>query len=127
MQKDFDGWNLIKKKIDSKNVNLHYREREIWWCSLGLNVGSEEDGKGPSSLRPVVIIRGFNKNLCLVVPLSSSLKDNLYYFKLRSGEKEVSALISHFKSLDTKRLRKRIGYLDKEYFAKLKQALKSLF
>jgi hypothetical protein len=43
MQKDFDKWNTEKKIVDAKIVNteLFFYAREIWWCSVGLNVGVE--------------------------------------------------------------------------------------
>ena len=44
MKKDFDNWNKEKKKINYKNTNRFYHAREIWWCSLGVNVGFEQDG-----------------------------------------------------------------------------------
>ena len=46
MKKDFDDWNKNKKVINDDNENKLYHTRELWWCSLGLNVGSEQDGTG---------------------------------------------------------------------------------
>ena len=45
--KEFDKWNELKKKLHNseKPKKFYFREREIWWCSLGLNIGFEEDGK----------------------------------------------------------------------------------
>ena len=40
MRKNFDNWNNKKKKINEENfLDLFFHEREIWWCSLGLNKG----------------------------------------------------------------------------------------
>ena len=39
MQKDFDGWNDVKKKTHIENSRPFFREREVWWASLGLNMG----------------------------------------------------------------------------------------
>ena len=65
MQKDFDKWNLEKKSIHSNQEFPFYNEREIWWCSLGVNVGFEQDGTGQKFDRPVLVIKGFNKNTFL--------------------------------------------------------------
>lgn len=47
MIKDFDKWNKSKKEIDSNNNYLPlYHERQIRWCRLGINIGSEQDGTG---------------------------------------------------------------------------------
>lgn len=40
-QKDFDGWNEKKKKIGEDVCNIYFKEREIWWCSIGINIGYE--------------------------------------------------------------------------------------
>jgi hypothetical protein len=45
--KDLDRWNELKKKIDSYPADNvpYFHEREIWFCSIGHNVGFEQDGK----------------------------------------------------------------------------------
>ena len=44
--KNFDGWNVKKKLADAKLSNApFFKERDIWWMSIGINVGYEEDGK----------------------------------------------------------------------------------
>ena len=45
MQKDFDGWNEVKIETNGEEPR-RYTVREIWWCRLGANVGTEQDGKG---------------------------------------------------------------------------------
>ncbi len=61
MDKDFDTWNTQKKSIDSELISLPYQERDIWWCSVGVNIGYEEDGHGKRAERPVLIVRGFSR------------------------------------------------------------------
>lgn len=63
MAKLFDLWNFSKKSINEHGTIRYCHEREIWWCSIGVNVGFEQDGTGQHFDRPVVVIRGFNKNL----------------------------------------------------------------
>jgi hypothetical protein len=53
MEKDFDGWGQRKKKIDSFVRFQHPKEKEIWWCRVGLNIGTEVYGKGKDYMRPV--------------------------------------------------------------------------
>ncbi len=70
--KNFDSWNLHKKSIHQNGVNKYYSQQEIWWCSLGTNIGFEEDGSGFVGERPVLIIRGFNRHNMF----SSSIDDS---------------------------------------------------
>ena len=126
MKKDFDKWNKIKKVTDNEPARL-YTVREVWWCRLGVNVGFEQDGSGDLFLRPVVIIRGFGKETCLIVPLTASFKE--HELRLSIGliqEKEAKALLSQVRVVDTRRLVEKIGFLDKEIFTKLRKAVKGL-
>ncbi len=41
MQKDFDSWNKIKNVLDTKEQKFFFKEGEIWWMSVGLNVAKE--------------------------------------------------------------------------------------
>jgi hypothetical protein len=74
MLKDFDTWNSRKKTIDLSAINPPYLERDIWWCSLGVNIGFEENGDNENSERPVIIFRGFSKELCWIIPLTTSIR-----------------------------------------------------
>lgn len=47
--KDFDSWNTRKKELNSIKPHF-YQEREIRWCSLGINIGFEETKKAIRSL-----------------------------------------------------------------------------
>ena len=49
--KDFDKWNELKKKLHVRQERLLFHEREIWWCSLGVNIGFEENGKNEKTNR----------------------------------------------------------------------------
>ena len=44
--KDFDSWNTLKQRLNSKEDKSvpWIKEREIWWCSVGINIGHEADG-----------------------------------------------------------------------------------
>ncbi len=43
--KNFLDWFTLKPKLDQKNIRPLFNEREIWWCSIGINIGCETDGK----------------------------------------------------------------------------------
>ncbi len=74
-----------------------FKERDIWWTSIGVNVGFEEDGKHEKFIRPVLVLKKFNRMLFLGVPMSTKFKDNKYYFKVTVKGKNVSILISQIR------------------------------
>jgi hypothetical protein len=45
MQKDFPGWHYHKERLHAQHHTPTFQEREIWWCSVGVNIGHEMDGK----------------------------------------------------------------------------------
>jgi mRNA interferase MazF len=125
--KDFDTWNVKKKNTELEESRL-YTTREIWWCRLGLNIGFEQDGSGEEFLRPCVIVRGFGPRVCMVVPLTTS--QNKHPLRIPLGDvdgKGASALLSQIRSIDTRRLVEKIGFLDKEKFEELRKNVRSLF
>ena len=128
--KDFDTWNEIKKKYDGKNRLLrpaYMKEREIWWLSLGLNIGDEEDGKGGNFERPVVVIKKFNNNLFWGCTLSTKIKEsNPYYIKIQTRTGIQSVIISQLRLYDTKRLEEKMETLNQIDFQKITTAIKKL-
>ncbi|HEC30492.1 MAG TPA: type II toxin-antitoxin system PemK/MazF family toxin, partial [Candidatus Yonathbacteria bacterium] len=93
-----------------------------------VNVGFEQDGTGGEFSRPVLVLKGFNRSVCLVVPLTTSTKDNLYNIPIGEIDgKNASVIISQIRLIDTKRLYKHIGTLDKITFQKIKNTIKKMF
>jgi mRNA interferase MazF len=128
MRKDFEDWNKQKEVIHCEWTRKFYHEREIWWSSLGVNIGFEQDGKGVEYQRPVLILKGLSKSTCLIVPLTSSMKSHPLRIYVGSvGEKEASVIISQIRTIDTKRLVGRITYLDKDRFEIIRKAVKNMF
>lgn len=126
MGKEFDRWNAEKKKADREAPRL-YTVREMWWCRLGVNVGTEQDGSGEKFLRPVVILRGFAADACLVVPLTTSQRGHRLRVSVGIVDgKRTLANLSQIRVVDTRRLVEKIGFLDMDIFAELRKAAHSL-
>lgn len=125
MQKDFDRWNEGKKCINKRDTtDVYFYEREIWWCSLGANVGFEQDGTGGTFERPIVIIKKYNPQVFLAVPLSTSSKRGKYYASVGLVDtKDAVAILSQLRLLDCKRLTNRIGILNSSVFKKLIESI----
>lgn len=128
--KDFDSWNEVKKLQEIKDRSacpIFIKEREIWWLSLGLNIGDEEDGKGKFFERPILVIRKFNNKLFWGCALSTKIKDNnRYYITVSTKNGLRSVIISQLRLHDTKRLRDKLDRLNINDFDKVKTAIKGL-
>lgn len=118
--KNFDSWNDTKKNLEYRISLQNPHEREIWWCSIGINLGHEEDGKNETFERPVLIVKRFNKDLCFVVSLYTKNHSNAYYFPLKE---ESFAILSQAKPVSTKRLQRYIGKIGSGKFDELLIAL----
>ena len=119
--KDFDKWNTEKKAVDEKVVNrdLFFYAREIWWCSAGLNIGVEADGKNDNFERPMLIVKKFNSDMVWVLPLTTKEKDNKYYFKLDYDSMKSWVILSQIKTISTKRLLRKVGSIPEKDFEEI--------
>ncbi|MCX6731808.1 MAG: hypothetical protein NTX55_02350, partial [Candidatus Parcubacteria bacterium] len=95
MEKDFDRWNEKKKKIHNRTDAPFFHKREIWWCSLGVNIGFEQDGSSIEYYRPIIILKGMSKQTCFVIPLTASSRPHPLRPSIGNIEgKEARALLS---------------------------------
>jgi mRNA interferase MazF len=125
--KDFQGWHEVKQEIDKASHLPTFNEREIWWCSVGVNVGHEIDGKSRFYNRPVLIVKKFNARLFWGVALSTQIKQDKHYFLIDFHGKKQSVMLSHLRLYDTKRLHsERMGKLPHKQFEAVKAALREL-
>ncbi len=121
-EKDFDGWNKRKKKIDNLHQYNDFYEREIWWISAGLNIGSEQNGSGELFLRPVLILRKISSTTFLGIPLTSRLKHDSDHFAFYFEYDFSVAIISQIRNYDSKRLVKYLGNISDYLHNKIKKA-----
>ncbi len=126
-RKEFDTWNIQKKIVDTLTTK-RYHERDVWWCSLGLNVGFEQDGTGREYQRPVLVIKGISKDVCFVLPLTTSLSQNKNRIPVGIVDgKHASAIISQLRLIDTRRLVNKIAVVDAALFQEIRNAVRRLF
>ena len=131
--KDFAGWLPVKEKINDEENAPTFKEREIWWCSAGVNVGVEIDGKNHLYERPVIIVRKFSKRLFWGVPTTTQLKDFPHYHPVFYASdkdmksKERRAILSQMRPYDSLRLSRPIGRLGHQQFNEMVAELMKLF
>jgi mRNA interferase MazF len=125
MKKDFNTWNHIKQKIDARLIKVFAHPREIWWCSLGINIGAEIDGKNDNFERPVLIIKIFNKETLLILPLTTKNKDDEFHYKITTETHESWAKLTQPRVISSKRLLRKITTLNETIFIDLKTKWKN--
>jgi mRNA interferase MazF len=118
----FEVWNSTKQRIHFSKHKLFFKQREIWYCSLGINLGQEQNGKHEIFERPIVIFKKFNENLFLGFPLTSKEKVGKYYFSIIMPRGVSSVILSQIRVLDAKRLNRKIRTLNKKEFLELSQS-----
>jgi len=125
--KDFNKWNDKKIFINQVKDLPFFHEREIWFCSLGLNVGFEQDGNGIEFQRPVIILKKFNNNIFWALPISKTKRRGKYYFVFNfENDIESVAILSQIKLLDVHRLSRKIGDISDFDYRSLIKKLKAL-
>lgn len=123
--KDFDKWNTKKKEVNYSIKNILPKTREVWWLSIGINIGVEEDGKNSNYERPILIVKVFNKRCFLGIPITSVDKNNKkYYFLITYNQKKYFVILSQIRLFSVKRLSRIIYRVDSQNFLKIKKELK---
>ncbi len=107
MFKDFDRWNALKKSLENK-VSVFCNERELWWCSVGVNIGTETCGKNELFERPVLILQVYNKNSIRIVPITSKVKNDRFHTPIEYQGMFGWAILSHAKTISSKRLQRKL-------------------
>lgn len=118
MENEFNDWNKFKINLQKSYKKVFFHEREIWFCALGKNIGSEEDGKNENFERPVLILRKFNNDIFLGFPLTSQEKEGVFYFEL-DYEIKSNIILSQIRLLDQKRLMRKIRTIYKQEFKEI--------
>ena len=120
--KDFDGWIEKKKELDAKVKPPFFNEGQVWWCSIGVNVGYEIFGKSHAYTRPVVIIRKYSRETFLGLPMTSKRKDRRSHYHLDFQGTNGSIILDQGRTLDSRRLITRMGELSEQQLEKIKSA-----
>jgi mRNA-degrading endonuclease toxin of MazEF toxin-antitoxin module len=72
------------------------------------------------------VLRKFNKDIVLAVPLTTRIKKNPYNVIFTHEGKEYSALISQVRFISTKRLKRRMYQMDSSIFKDIRNNTKAM-
>lgn len=122
----FYDWSKLKYTIHKKTKKIYFKEREIWWTSLGQNIGFEQNGKNSTSERPVLILKKFNHDLCWIIPFTSKIKNGKYYCEINYKDKKSYLILSQLKLISSKRLLRKVLTVNKLEFNEVRKKIKIL-
>ena len=125
--KEFEEWNKVKQSINLEQKKVYIRAGEIRWCAIGVNVGSEIDGKGKSYTRPVLILHVIGAHLALVIPLTTKVKNIPGYVAFEWKGKEQALCLHQVRIISQKRLLPRKGRISADRLKAIKLQLKGFF
>lgn len=92
-EKRFLEWIKLKTLLHFKGAYRSIKEGDVWWCSIGENVGIEINGKQQLFLRPVVVLRKLGRFGFMGIPLTSQPHSGSWYIKFEFQNKvEYGAL-----------------------------------
>ncbi len=117
----FHNWAVLKPKIhfSAQEPGLYFRERQIWWTSIGQNIGSEENGKNKNFERPVLVFKKFNKDVFLGMPISTKIKIGDYRYVFVQNGKQFCLNTSQMRVMSSKRLLRLIGRMQQVDYANI--------
>jgi len=131
MQKNFDKWNNLKKLVDGKEISseFNFHSGDVWWTTLGVNIGKEIDGKNETFERPTLILKVINKHTLYVLPLTS--KDHFtdkYHLKVDYEDNGSGVVVfSQVRVISSSRLLRKLSRISKKDLVKVTQRFISLF
>jgi len=124
----FDDWNIKKQEIhfSERTKEIYFKEGQIWWCSVGQNIGSESLGKGEYFMRPILIVKKLSSDLCVALPLTSRNKIGTWFEEITFNGDKICVLLYQIRTFNKKRFQRKMGELDQNDFMRVKEKLEAL-
>lgn len=124
--KQFIAWTKLKVKTHYKEREFYFYERQIWWASLGHNIGREQNGKNANFERPILVFKKFNEDTLWAIPASSKIKAGRYYESYHLDKNEFSLNLSQLRLISSKRLLRLSGEISREEYEMIKNRVREL-
>ncbi len=128
---EFSKW--IKEKAilryNGKLPKFPIYNNFIYWCNLGMNVGSEQN-----KLRPVLILKtSKNSPICAILPLTTKRLDDRFWFHIDLEEIDSTVLVEQLRGIsklritDPYRRKGRLVSISKNDWGKINSQLENLY
>lgn len=99
---EFSKWTKEKAnlKYNEKVPKFPVYNNYIYWCNLGINIGSEQN-----KIRPVLILKTTkNSTICAVLPLTSKRLEDGFWFHVDLEKIESTVLIEQLRVISKLRI-----------------------
>lgn len=114
--KNFDEWNKYVKHLELQDSQEYFSDHEVWWCAIGVNVGSEIDGKNDKFERPVLVIVRMNQDKLFIAPITSNIKNYSDRVTISLLGKKSQIILSQTQMISSKRLLRRISLVSNRHY-----------
>ena len=92
---EFSKWTKDKSNLryNGNMPTFPIYNNFIYWCNLGLNIGSEQN-----KLRPVLIVKTYkNSTVCSIIPLTTKKLHDGYWYHIDLTQIDSTALIEQLR------------------------------
>ena len=118
----------VKEKLNGLVHQAPYvKEGDIWWMSVGENVGSEIDGKSRIFSRPAIIYKKLAHGFYLIVPTTTKNRSGSWYAAFRHQGVEMCACLHQIRTVDYRRLWSKMGQVDDVDLSVIRQGFQALY
>jgi len=128
MIKNFLEWIKLKQQLH--NISSQpplVRERDLWWLSLGENVGSEINGKSRLFSRPALILKKLAHGFFLIAPTTTKGHEGTWYVKINYTNKDMWVCLHQIRTIDYRRLSSQLGQIGTDDFKQVQIAFWKLY
>ena len=126
-KKNFRGWMKVKEMLHYRDRRCAIKDGEIWWSSVGENVGTEICGKGMECVRPVLILKKITKTSFWAVPLTSKKHSGgSWYVPFEFDGRYQEAVVIQVEYMSTARLHRKMGELSTGDYRKVVMGFRAL-
>lgn len=116
----FQEWCAQKVALHFLPHRPQFRQGEVWWCKIGMNIGDEIYGKGSHFQRPVLILKKYTKNIFLAIPFSTVEHKGTWYVETELGGMRRWAILNQARTMDALRLVDPVGEFDAAMLARIR-------
>lgn len=126
--KRFFEWIGLKKKLHYEPQDIPLvREGELWWASLGENIGFEMNGKSKDFTRPVFIYKKLTDTFYFVIPTSTQLRHGSWYVSFKLKQVMETACLQQARTIDYRRLHSKLGEVSDLELQKIREGFRKLY